>query len=479
LYCAYYAVFHLFGNDPFTIYFAHRLGALILISVLLYALLCALFSPLVAWIFSAYFLLLIGDGGFAEYAVRYFVLIPLLLALLAALHKSVYTNGLVLGGFLLSALVRPEFSIAFPLALVALVAHDYFTGKIKKFGKRERVIYTATIALALIISVLLVIQTTQTSGRSWLAFGQHYAVGYGARHPEMTQNAWLHWTTYLETSFGEATSVAQALLANPKAFAEHVGWNIGLVPATIDSALKPAYALSSPIAGSILRSVNFSYALLFAVVLAGIFLTARSKAVGTHLLHLGKLWLVVACSLLPVLLASIVIVSSPHYMFVLKAAALLPVGILLQQLLDLVLRRTIQNWLLPVVFLIVALPFPSPFFPPKPRVIVPVIQALPKIDGLEPYSLIADSAKSFCSYSVPDRCKPIELLWAKNQPADVAQYIEQTNTRIFLTSQRLLTNLSPPWLRFAHQLGKEPEQVGWHLVAKTPLFHIYERRISP
>ena len=189
--------------------------------------------------------------------------------------------------------------------------------------------------------------------------------------------------------------------------------------------------------------------------------------------------MVVLASLLPVLLASSMIMASPHYMYALKLATLLPCGIVLQTILNTALNRRIQNGLLPVVFLLVGIAFPSPFYPPWQRSIVPAAQALPKIGGDKPYSLIADSAKSFCNYSDPDRCKPIEILWMQKQPEDVAGFIEQTNTRVFLTSERLVKNLSPPWLRFVHQLETAPKQIHWQLTRKTPLFHIYERRPSP
>jgi hypothetical protein len=153
----------------------------------------------------------------------------------------------------------------------------------------------------------------------------------------------------------------------------------------------------------------------------------------------------------------------------------MPIGLALQLLLDRFVQQKNQVWLFVAIFAGCLTLFPTPFkAPSRPRIVLPAVRALPKIGGDGKWGLIADSAISFCNYSDPIHCKPIEILWMK-APADIPGFLSETDTRLLLVGARLMHELSPDWRRFVEELMRNPKGRGWRLVEMTPGFLIYAR----
>ncbi len=472
LYAAYYAIFHLLFSDPFNIYYIHRVVMLLSIAILLFTLLCRLSSPVCAFLLCAYFPLLIGDGGPAEYAVRSFVLIPVLLGYMAGLNRGLVSTGLVFAAFLAAALVRPEFGAALPFVLAVNVVLDWRSGRYRDATKRRRVAYIAMIAVCVVISIMTTVTLARTSGRSWLAFGQHYGVGFQERHPESAANPWLQWETYLDESFGTAKSVTAAFSNNPSAFVAHVGWNVRLLPMAVDYSLKPAYPLDSGVAGFIFSVLNFFY-IYMAVLFLKTILRLKNRRSVPRRNTLTRLWWTVFISLIPMVLAALVIRPSPDHMAVVKVAALLPVCRFLQAGIDKIAPRKSRQllWMLGAFVAIFSI-YPSPFNPPRPRIVVPAVAAIPRIPGEVPFALIADSARSFCNYTDPDRCQALEILWNEDgtKMGGIPEYIQETNTRVIVVGARLMPQLSARWRSYIHTLIQTPETHGWRIAGRTRAF---------
>lgn len=481
VYAAYYAVFHLLFSDPFNVYYTHRVAMLFIIGIALYLLLRRISSPLPAWLLSAYFPWLIGDGGPAEYAVRSFVILPVLLGYMAATRQGLSAGFVLFLSFAVASLVRPEVGVTLPILLVLCVASEWrnrvcLTTRLRQARLRQAG-YAVVMAACLATTVAITMSLSQTSGRSWLAFGQHYSIGYQERHPEIRMNPWLDWKDYLKKSFGQATSVKEALFNNPSAFLAHVGWNVSLLPDAVDYAMKPAYPLKSPVAGFVFGGLNF-----FCIYCSGLLLSSvlllRKRRNPQSAVSLGRLWGAVLISLVPVLISSLVIRPSPDHMAILKAAALLPLCPALQVVVERwTPRKSRQLALMVVTFVVFFVCYPTPFHPPKPRAIFPVVAAIPEVPGREPYTLIADSAISYCTYTDRPRCKPLELLWTqgKTRTENIEDYLLAHNTRVIVIGARLMPQLGPEWRDYLVQLVRSPDRHGWRLVGRTTEFLVLAR----
>jgi hypothetical protein len=301
-------------------------------------------------------------------------------------------------------------------------------------------------------------------------------VGYKERHNDMALNPWLDWHRYIVHSFGSATNVLQALFNSPHAFFEHVVWNLKLFPIIADYAVKPAYQLRSPVAGAIFGFLNFFYIYLSALVLA-LLIRLKQRTKNPSPFRHARLWWTVGISLFPTIVSALLIRPGPDHMAVLKAAALLPAAVLLQTILNrvAVLRNHPFFWVI-ISFVFLFHLTPTPFVPAKPRLIVPVVAHIPSIPGDEPYSLIADSAISYCNYTDPDRCKPIEILWNQAvQEMEMSTYIQQTNTRVIIVGARLLPELQPRWREAILQMIHSPKTHGWRVTGNTGAFLVLVR----
>ena len=123
--------------------------------------------------------------------------------------------------FFLAAFARSEYILSFYFSSVGLVGWVLLRDRTKE-GFRTLGTYAAVI---LGLSLLLDFPLLTGSHRSFMAFGQHYAVQLEAQGAEL--DPWLHWEDAVSDTFGEADSIQAALIENPAAFAGHVRWSAG------------------------------------------------------------------------------------------------------------------------------------------------------------------------------------------------------------------------------------------------------------
>ena len=476
LYCLYYALFHKLFDHVFTIYFAHRAIMLVAINLLGYALFSRLFTPALAVLGVAYLQLLIEEGNIATYAVRPFVLLPFLTAAWFAMRKGRWSGLCILLSLFWAAGCRPEWWVGLPLAtlgisLLQLRQDTTTTAKLPAW---------ITLAVGAAVSVFTA-SATSTSARSWLAFGQHFGFGYVQRHPSPgAPDPGLHWQQYLRESFGDASSVAEALVHNPRELLSHVLQNVRFFPAELAWALEPKFRLAAWLE-ALLRPLNMLWVSLAVIALGALGLRVRGRSARHLLQEHARLLLVMLAATLAVSVSALVVIPQAVYMYALSASLILCA------------LASIQLWigpwltthpLAPLCALLFAtglalMVCPTPYDRPVPRIVYPAVQALPQIPGTAPYGLIADSALSFCIYADDPRCQGQELLWAVPQPTEPTKYVESTNTRLLLVSKRLREQVSPAWSRYVEAIIADPEAQGWRKVAPAPgkeaVIAIYQR----
>lgn len=483
LYCLYYAFFHKLFGSVFVVYYAHRASMLLLIDLLSYALFSRLFTPALAVAGVAYLQLLIEEGNIATYAVRPFVLIPFLTAACLATRRERWSAPAVLLSLFWAAGCRPEWWVCLPVATLGLTLLQLGAARGTADTKARRLAFV-TLAVAVCASIFTA-NVTSRSPRSWLAFGQHFAFGYARRHPSPSgPDPGLHWQQYLRTSFGDAGSVSEALMHNPRELLQHVLQNARFFPSELAWALEPQFRLYAWLE-ALVRPLNMLWVSFAALALGVLGLRVRGASIRHLLRDHAYLLIVMLAAALAVSVSALVVIPQAVYMYALSASLLL--GVL----------GSIQVWIGPwletrplaplcallVTSLLTLMLCPTPYDRTVPRIVYPAVQALPRIAGNAPYGLIADSASSFCIYADDPRCQAQELLWADPQPSDPARYVESENTRLLLISKRLREQVSPAWSRYLEAIIADPESQGWRKVAPAPgeeaMIAIYQRLASP
>ncbi|HEX4448269.1 MAG TPA: hypothetical protein VH044_16085, partial [Polyangiaceae bacterium] len=76
------------------------------------------------------------------------------------------------------------------------------------------------------------------SGRSFYAWGQHYAVTQAERG-HLDVDPWINWTSLVQHDFGQVDTISGALRANPAAFARNVLHNAGELPSQLADTITP------------------------------------------------------------------------------------------------------------------------------------------------------------------------------------------------------------------------------------------------
>lgn len=159
-------------------------------------------------------------------AVNYFsASVCLAGALLAARASTAMGAALVWSwAIYLLTFVRLEFfvSLFFVLALVLVLALRHRRlGIVAALGGKQ-----GAIALLLLALCFLAIRfPLPDGGRSWMAFGQHYA--FNVHEATGQHSSWLlEWDPITRADFGDASGPLSALANNPQQFFWHVGQNL-------------------------------------------------------------------------------------------------------------------------------------------------------------------------------------------------------------------------------------------------------------
>ncbi len=239
LYVAFYTIFHAVFQSIETIYITHRIIIYLLVTLLSHVFLSRFHPSFLSFLLTAFSLLSFVKLN-NHFVVHTFVLIPILLTYIATSHKrSVFGTFTILGAVFLTAMTRPDFMVAFPIALVLLLLQDLVSGDLRKQRQAGRLTYATLLLGCIALSGYLLIQSSNDKSRAWVAFGQHYAWGYGERNPEWTGVNWTEWDELINKEFEGATSVSQALHSNPNEFLTHISWNLGLLTTFLMDVIYP------------------------------------------------------------------------------------------------------------------------------------------------------------------------------------------------------------------------------------------------
>ncbi len=150
----------------------------------------------------------------------------------------------------LAAIARPEFQ---PVAVFCTVVVVW---RILRLTPRSSpsLLQITPVALSMGIPLLVWSQyappvTTASTGRLWLAFGQHHAlqrVGNSGLDP------WDQWAVFTRADFGDSTSIVQAAVVNPAAMLGHLTFNVWHTPWNLVASILDRSSITSWIAMAVL-----------------------------------------------------------------------------------------------------------------------------------------------------------------------------------------------------------------------------------
>jgi hypothetical protein len=465
LFAIYYAVFQVFIGSlgPFLTYYAHRIATQLAILLLLYWLLRKLLSPLTAWVLGSYFILLLVPVT-NPYVVHSFLLIPMLAAYIIALHRGRLTQGLILAALLLACLVRSEM-------VLALLAYGLFlaAGALRrhKFSIEWRGYLPLAGASALVLAVIFIRMPVLSTNRLWGAFGQHYAWGYSERHPEWGLDPWLHWEEITRVQFDGAQSLWQAIRANPRAVANHVLWNIHLLPEQLNLVFRPFYPGVETLLW--IGLIGLSLALLIHFI-RGKRISILPNAPGQFRL---SFWMLLIASLLPGIFTLIIIRPRAMYMVTFLPVVLLFVGLGLDRWVPIRLGRS--GLAIAALAILCLILYPSPFSTRTERPVLNLSNALTRLNSKAPFTLLSESAMAFCIYSQPELCQPLEIYEVPAQTPDFAAYLQNKQVDVIITNPRLVQNLPAEAKEFITRLQADPTGSGFKLKTQAGDFSLYLR----
>ena len=471
-FAGYYALFQwLFGGwGPLAVYFAHRVVTLLLVVWLLYALLRSLLPAFTAWLVTAIYIgFQVGLNNY--FVVHLFVLIPLLIAYRASLSTSALGRNFMLIGLLTAAFVRSEFFLSVALVLVGMIAAAFRRRREPwNVGVLLRR-YAPALTWAVVLAVMIVRAgpSHAASDRSWGAFEQHYAWGYQERHPEWNVDFWFKYAEAVQRSFGPAQSIVQAARNSPLEMATHFLWNLHVLPSVLPELLSPLPGMAWILILLGLGAIGLPVALIR-------YWAARRRK--SHLLRLkegrvGRLVAVIVVTLLPLVISIMVIRPRTIYLMPLLPPLLLIAGVGLISLLPKwATQKKLVALLLPFCLIGLVI-FPSPFNAPVERYVLETSQKLKDLPIEGDFGLLGPSARGFCVYSLPDRCRGVEVAQVPQTVADFPDYLARENIQVIIVNDQVLNNLPAAGQAFIAQLLAQPADVGWQAISQTGPFQIY------
>ncbi len=310
--------------------------------------------------------------------------------------------------------------------------------------------------------------------RAWGAFEQHYAWGYQERHPEWNVDFWFKYAEAVQRSFGAAQSIGQAAINNPIEMATHLLWNLHILPTVLPDLL-------SPLPGMTWILIVLGAGIIgLPMVLIKYWQTHRRKLHLPDLADGGSGWLVVVmiATLLPLVGSIMVIRPRTIYLIPLLPPLVLIAGAgLLYWLSKLAPHKQLAILLLPL-WLIGLVIFPSPFNTPAEHYVLETAQTLKDLPITGDFSLLGPSARGFCVYSLPDRCRGVEIAQVPSTVTDFQAYLARENIQVIIVNDQVKQNLPPVGQAFIARLVAQPAEIGWQVFDQTGPFPIYLRSSS-
>jgi hypothetical protein len=138
---------------------------------------------------------------------------------------------------LLASYVRPE--LALSVLLYGLAAFSACLWVVlRQRQQAPRLLLPALLVLACATVLHCGLGTPLGGGRSFIAFGQHYAANV-VQAEQLALNPWgSSYDCIVERDFGTASTVRQAWEANPRAFLWHIGVNVRQTPQAIGQLIR-------------------------------------------------------------------------------------------------------------------------------------------------------------------------------------------------------------------------------------------------
>src|SRR5262245_6665965 len=169
--------------------------------------------------------------------------ILLLMGTAAAARCRRWTWSLSLLGvtLLVASYARPDLTVR--LLLLGLVAlAGMVCSLLRRPGSWRGFVLPVVLVLLLAGAGLRWVGNPLAGGRSFVAFGQHYALNVvAARH--LTVDGCMHFDSICRQDFGDAATPAEAFRANPRAMLWHCGVNLHNLPSGYRAVAEPALAL--------------------------------------------------------------------------------------------------------------------------------------------------------------------------------------------------------------------------------------------
>ena len=464
-FAVYYGIFHALLDDPMWIYALHRIVMAALTWVLLFILLRMIFPQWVAWGVGMY-AVAISQNLNNDFVVHAFLVIPILLTYISLVwiqQRGMLWDALAWAVALLVALSRPEMALAPLLLIGASVVWRGWHGQLRL--NRSTLWYAVAVAVMGGAGVLILLATFTESDRSFVAFSQHFAWGYGER-TEWGGNHFGGEQAAMVEAFGEGVhSVGDALRANPSAFMAHLAWNIRLFILEFPNITMP----TPPITG-IYRPILLVLGLALVVVIVG--RTWRNHP--NPFLQFSKLWLGAGWFIVPTLLAAWVIRPRLIYLLPIQPLLLLLASVIVYYAFPIRWERALTFVMLPLS-VAVWLGYPSPYGQDVGRIVIDAVRAIEAIpDFDQAYGVVANEAFAYCLYQPRPHCVPYGV---EDLPAYEAHYpeawIKQQNVQIILIDPEFLNKLDEDLRGYYATLAADPARFGWMKFAEAGLIDVY------
>jgi hypothetical protein len=199
----------------------------------------------------------------------HFAAVALMLGTVLAvwIRRTEWSLAILGSTLLVASFVRPEYFTSFLLFSVAAFGAATWA-VLRDRGRALRLIGPALVVLIFTALLLWRIGNPLAGGRSFMAFGQHYAVNV-AREEKIAVNACVHWQSIARRDFGDAHSVAHAWRANSRAVLWHIGINARELPKSIGLMASPRFVALSTAMEMSFKNPFLLACLLLAVLGAG------------------------------------------------------------------------------------------------------------------------------------------------------------------------------------------------------------------
>lgn len=376
LYTIFLASLHSLFENPFQVLVIAQVSIALGASTLVLALLRRLLPQYMAWLIAAWWVLLPVNFDTA-YSVHLFAaLFPLGIFVIAASIRNCYGRGLVLGGFLLAAvLVRVEYGSLFILWLLVIGGYEFIVYRRRRLSPTFNKLLLAY-GLPL-LAVLLVIGafTTQYTNKfdteqhlerkNTLTFCQVYAYSMKDQGDPWRGNPFTECQDLVERDFGRpAVTFSQAFFLNPSAMLKLTWWNFKLIPSATQLALFNYYGGSTnpdalPARHSSKVWLPFLLVLGFSALGAITYFGKPCLQRQYHTIANRFTWLLLLSAALMVLGILVLIRPQPAYMFPYSLSLMALTGLGLHASIERLKLRTPMKTLLPIVAILLILLLPS------------------------------------------------------------------------------------------------------------------------